>query len=573
MNPQVEVMKLSSGEAVGRRPLDQLGDLFFAKPASAGTSGPLRVAPPRTAISQLVAEKVETPLAPQAAPLPSLPLLAILAGGLPPERRMALARAAARRLAASDCSALLVIFRGDRACLQVLGDGLAACDDADPGRKIDRLLAAVKQVMIVLPESAAIHLAADRQLPEHCVVLVTPDAESLVEAYRELKVATAVTCGLVPDVFVFDGSTAAAAEETYRRLARVSIAHLGGTPTFAGRCLDRLADAARECAAPQTVMDYAEAALVYERLRPLLERRRADGPAADRQADEPAGWGETDDELAEAATKCGAAQGATQHEAGTRQTTPPVAAVLEAVAPPSSRLLKTFTTWSPPTTAELLAAVKRSFAGLLPEARGLLDLDGVVRAAEQPDAIVIDSAGRPVAVLVAEDGDLTVLRRAAEARRWLGDYLKLLARAYPQAGLNAISEAGPSIVVAPAEATGELEALCPSEVELATWTGVAYGDVRGLLFRPVLRALDKVSTTAPLTPTPGATAACREPSRTAPSAAVPRANTSTAAEQRSRGTQSSECAEVPAVGTSPDDDLSADELSDLRTSFEIDELT
>ena len=73
-------------------------------------------------------------------------------------------------------------------------------------------LAAADRLVILLADSASDHLAQDRTLPEHCVVLATPQGESLVEAYRELKLATNGHGGPVPDVFVLDAVTDAAAE-------------------------------------------------------------------------------------------------------------------------------------------------------------------------------------------------------------------------------------------------------------------------------------------------------------------------------------------------------------------------
>ena len=266
MESQAAVMKLAPGRGEPSPELQALGDLFLSAPG--GRAGPAG----REAAERPGGERpVELEPVSPAAPRPHVPVLALLAAGLAPERRAALARAALGRLTGPQGVALLVTFRGERACLQIMGDGVAV-DEAEPARKLDRLIAGAARIVLVLAEAAGNYVAAERRLPDHCIVLAAPAAESQVEAYRELKTAEAAT-GIVPDVFVVEAESEAEAERVYRRLARVAIAHLGGSPTFAGRRLRRAAEG--DEAAAQTVMDYASAELVYERLRPVLEKEMA----------------------------------------------------------------------------------------------------------------------------------------------------------------------------------------------------------------------------------------------------------------------------------------------------------
>ena len=589
MNPQTytsqETARLSPG-GPGRAALDELGNLFFSRQAP-------QTAPALPTADQArhdLDEFLAGPPTDETPDEPPIEVLALLAGGLAAERRTVLARAAARRLVIPDCSAAVVTFESGRAAIQTFGDSGGDSTERDPAAALRRLLADGRKLILVIAERACSFLGAGRRLPEHCVVLVTPDAGSVLEAYRELKTAVAATTGPVPEVFVFDATSNAAAEQTYRRVARVAIAHLGCTPTFAGRHLEPLAAGHPLCRAPQTIIEDADAGRVYEALRRHIVSAAADVPpapgspgapgfAVELQEPEPAGGG--------------------------RQTLTPVAGVLklEAAQPAVRPSRGVFTPWQPESSEDLLAAVVTSLQGLVPGARGLAAQPGtgpdglaqVVGAPERPDVLASDAAGRPVAVLLAADGDAAVLQRALATKRWVELYAALLARAFPQSGLDAATAGARCIVLVPDAALDGLAQLCPREVELTSYTCVSHAGMRGLMFRAAgpaasgLAAAGLPNGARPSGPVLGTggdgrpEAAEKPASESAPVAPQKAPVARASAPRGVRAAWPSESTLTPCPisatdepverGTSPDDDLSADEINELRSHFEIDELT
>ena len=324
----------------------------------------------------------------------------------------------------------------------------------------------------------------------------------------------------------------------YRRLARVAIAHLGCTPTFAGHLLEGAESP--DDAAPAAADPGDDADRVYRRVAPLLGTQGDEASAAPRTGAPPAA--DVPQPRVIEVREC-------PPNEGQRATIPPIAGVVSRrPAPPQG---PPFATWDPASTDELLGAVRTSIGGLLPGARGFVQLDGVVNVADQPDAVAVDGSGRAVALLVADGSQPEALRRAVTAHAWLTAYARLLAQAFPQAGLDPAAHGPHSIVLVPEGATDGLEPLCPPHVGLAAYTPVTCGEVRGLLFRQVLR---------PVHAAPRAAEARSAAAPPATPAVVPHGAAAT-------------LDDIEPAGTSPDDDLSADEMNDLKGAFEIDELT
>ena len=544
MKRHIHIIPDESRQDTPRRPLDELGDLFISSPArdavGPGAPGALAASALDDLLSDPHAAAEASELADDAVAPASTPVLAVLAGGLPAQRRRALALAAARRLTESDARAAgttVVTFCGNRASVADL-DGAGAAGHNASRRAPECLEGTAGRLVMVLAEHAGAYLAAGRRLPDHCVVLVTPEGDSLVDAYRELKSATSATTGPVPEIFVLEAGTDTEAERVYRRLARVAIAHLECTPTFAGACLETVPGESRPGASPLAGPEDADA--VYQAIRPLLAGRGApQAPAPDETRD-----------------VAGPPPTVTVHQgdpdAVRGETLPPVAGVVEVSRPPAAGPV--FTTWEPASTSEVVDAACASVEGLLPGARGLLATDGVVDAPEQPEAVAVDADGRPVALLVADGADPDVLRRAIEARAWLSTYAALLSRAFPRSGLDPQPEGVRAVVLARDSDAAALEPLCPPHVALTAYTPVACGAVRGLLFRPVLQAVE---------PGMGAAANGTPPGEAAWPDTVARQSVGATAEDD----------QAEPLGSSPDDDLSADEMNDLASAFDIDELT
>jgi len=549
-----------AGPGAERHTLDQLGDLFFSSRNDSRSAGEEPQSPVSSGISDLLAKapaptEEDCPKRCDPTARSPVPVTAILAGGLPPERRAALARRAAMRLAPPNGRTVLLTFADQRVTAQTIDRTDSTGGRPAAGRRLDDLLGSADQAMIILTDGAASHLDAGRQLPDHCVVLVTPDSESLVEGYRELKTATAVTTGPVPDLFVLEADSRTLAERTYRRLARVAISHLGCTPTFAGQLIGPTGTEPLPEEATPLVLDCLDAETAWRDIRPLLGRPDQDrSPTA-----EPA---QLPPRLV-----------VQPHEpqAGQRQTLPPVAGVVNIESP--RPLGGVFTTWTPQSRGELLEAVNGSMTSLVPNPRGVVDLDGEVAAPECPDLVAVDQDGRPVAVLVSDNGDPSVLRRAIESPRWLSSYARLLSRAFPDAGFDPSAQFGGCLVVVPEDQVAAIAGLCPPGVQAAGYLPVACGSVRGLLLRKVSGAEAPAADRQPSAGSAGQPTWHISPATVAESAFRESKDGQSANGKTATGPAEAVAGDEPPLGTSPDDDLSADELSDLRTSFEIDELT
>lgn len=530
--------------------LEELGDLFFSTPAApADTAAPVATDTPDAEVltpagvddllsrARTANELLEEFAAAETGDTQAngARVVAILTGAIEPERRDALARTVVRRLVAADAPATTPVVRlhGNRATVGSLG-GQAISIHA-----LGRQATDAGRLVLIVAEGAASYLDAGRRLPDQCVIPVTDDRESLVEAYRELKVATAATTGAVPEIVVLESGSRTRAEQIYRRLARVAIAHLACTPVFAGAILEPIeSDDAR------AVETETDAESVYRLVAPLMGN---DGPVAPdasaRDAIAPARVDVTPPEPRD----------------GERETLPPVAGVVtpQAAAAPSVSAL--FVAWEPESSADVLEAATGCLAALVPGARGIVNLDGLIDDPVAGDLLVADATGQPVAVVVADGNATGALRRAVEARAWLATYGRLVARAAPQAGLTPEPGSSRTIVLIRNGRTDDLEALCPPGVDLVAWTPVACGTQRGLLFRQVLWAVDGPP------PQPAAkpvTASAESPGGIA--------HERTDVMRRSVGDTGDD---TMAPGTSSDDDLSADEINDLHGAFDIDELT
>jgi hypothetical protein len=520
-----------SGGRPQRPALDELGDLFFSAPAATDAE----VLTP-TGVDDLLSqartanELLEEFAAEDKAN--DVEVIAILAGALEPERRDALARATAERLVAAAAPAATPVVRlhGDRATVGSL-DGKPVSIHA-----LGRQARDAGRLVLIVAARAASYLDAGRQLPDHCVIPVTGDRESLVEAYRELKVATAATTGAVPEIVVLESGSQTRAEQVYRRLARVAIAHLACTPVFAGAILEPIESDIARAAATET-----DAESIYHLVAPLMGNKESPLPDASARDAIPA-----------------VDVTPSEPRDGQRETLPPVAGVVtpHEAAPKISAL---FVGWEPESSADLLEAVTGCLAALVPGARGVVNLDGLIDAPVAGDMLVADAAGQPVAVILADGSAAEALRRAVEARAWLATYGRLVARAVPQTGLTTELGGGRAIVLARDGRTDDLEALCPPGVDLVAWTPVACSAQRGLLFRQVLWAVDG----PPPQPAEPVTVPAGPPRVTAAE--------KTDVLRRSVGEEVDD--DTMDLGTSPDDDLSADEINDLSGAFDIDELT
>ncbi|NLX59725.1 MAG: hypothetical protein GXY74_11620 [Phycisphaerae bacterium] len=565
---------------IGRQQaLDQLGDLFFgatgARPPTpleppdgfAAAGPPPQNRTPSPGVDDLLARPLDIPHNDVRADVaPACPAtVAILTGGVPPQRRLLLAREAVARLMAPCGLTALVTFDGPRATVAALARDDVQVAASEACGHFGDVIRAADRVILVLADAAGEFIASGGSLPDHCVVLTLADPQWLVEAYRELKAATTATKGPVPDVFVLEADARDEAERTFRRLSRVAIAHLGCSPTFVGHTVGRGGTAAP--VPVRCVFDSLDARAVYGCLQPLLRVRGGDATGPDRSAAPPAARPQ---EIQSVTVR------PAEPQAGRRQTLPPVAGVVDMERGGTGAAA--FAAWRPASRDELLEAVAASLANVVPGLRGTIDVRADLGAdAEGPDLVAVDRDGAAVAVLVAEDGNPAALVRAGRCRRWLAAHVRLLRRAYGDAGLAAGDRPVGCVVLAADEQAATLRGLRPQDVRLVTYLPLRCGAVHGLLLRESTDTADTVIGTvseresasvasalgaAPPSPERSAAASTAGASASVPHDEPPRAAVAPADLEPS-----------DARGTSPDDDLSADELSDLRNGFEIDELT
>jgi len=242
-------------------------------------------------------------------------------------------------------------------------------------------------------------------------------------------------------------------------------------------------------------------------------------------------------------------------------------------------------------------AAAESLGGLLPGARGLADTGHLDDIPERPDLLAADQWGAAVAIVVGAEAGAAQLQRAVAAREWTQKHLRLLAQAFPKAGLEMASgHPARAILLMPDAAVDGLSSLCPVEVELTAYTGVSLGGTRGLMFRPVRIAQGpRVGATGgPLS----SHAASWPPATASGEAAQRQHGDPPAFVRRSVVESGGQIDDLPSggptapigggpafasakdmneagegAGSSPDDDLSADEMNDLRSRLDIDELT
>ncbi len=163
---------------------DALAEVLLSQDptAPAPAPDPAHAFPPE---SPAPGDASDLPLATQAAPQEGL--IVCLTGGLEPALRRQAALATAARLAPHSGGAAVILLEGGRADVhRAEGNGEAGA--AAPAAGLAALLASAARVLVApLGGGGATGLARRAPPGARPVVLAQPDAESLLEAYRELK--------------------------------------------------------------------------------------------------------------------------------------------------------------------------------------------------------------------------------------------------------------------------------------------------------------------------------------------------------------------------------------------------
>jgi len=354
----------------------------------------------------------------------------------------------ARRRTALAVAASLVP-RGGRAAVFLLEGGAAdahvfgevACgrlgpehwlDATDAGRAIHELLSQCDQVAIVPLEAAGGLPRGLAARARRTVFVAATDAESVVETYRELKAWRARGLALPASLFVVGTDGAAEAGRLVGRLRRASREFLGCDLANQGFLASGAATFAAEHPEPLRILSHAPVGEIWPRLL---------GDDAELQA---AGGADRTAEIAPAARP---PLGEVRPTAAEIIAVRPGPCCEPAVAPVSQGC-SVFAAWRPEGREDLMAAIEAQ----PPEALGK-SLRRVIRAdvdeAAAPALAAVRDDGALVAILIAQNG-LPVDTQAAA--RWLTAHRRLLARAYPHAGIREGAEPS-AIVLAPLAAS------------------------------------------------------------------------------------------------------------------------
>jgi hypothetical protein len=357
-----------------------------------------------------IAEHAPSPAAP---PETIRGLYVLAMAGVEPAARRQTALAVAHELAPHSAPAAVFLFENGQADAHLLGEPAygrlgpqSYLASPDMGENAAGIAGRCDQVGLVLLDSMA---GVPRELApaiRRAVFVATPDAESLVETYREFKawrarsVAGAGTgaSGSAASVFVVEASGADEAGRLHERFARAARQSLDCDVAIQGFLAG--AKGAGLPNEPLRLFAGAPSARVWSG---LLAATRRPGLRAEEKASAPA-----------------------------REEPPP-----EPAGSPSAVV----SVWQPADGDSLLSAIEVQVPALLGErCRLVLRVD--VDEPDAPPLAAVRNDGALVAILIA-DGHGPADARAAE--RWLAVHRALLARAYPSAGIRA--DAAPSAMV------------------------------------------------------------------------------------------------------------------------------
>ena len=444
-------------------------------------------------------------------------LYVMVPAGIDPADRRRTALAVAASLAPRGGRAAVFLLEGGAAETYVFGE--PACgrpgreqglDPADPGRAIRELLSQCDQVAVV-------PLEISRGLPRglagrarRTVFVAAGDAESFVETYRELKAWRARGLARPAALFVVGTDGAAEAGRLAGRLRRASREFLGCDLANQGFLGAEAARFAAEHPEPPRILSDMPLGEIWPRL--LGDDNNGtgggDAPAADvvstraaaaaiREssavpvpvqagfAHTPAAPPQPPEKPRDSHRVFGGAAPLRARPCVSEATLPAAAKAAEKpgdcplfleVRPAASpgagaQECSVFSPWRPEGREELVAAIEAQPAAMLdPSLRQVIRVD--VDEPGAPPLAAVRYDGTLVAILLAPGGEPADTRAAA---RWLTAHRRLLARAYPHAGIR--EDAAPAaIVLAPMQP--------PPADGLRRYLPIQLGGRRGIVLLP-----------------------------------------------------------------------------------------
>jgi hypothetical protein len=378
-------------------------------------------------------------------------LYLLVPAGIDGADRRHTALAIARQLAPRGGTAAILVFERGMADAHVLGE--LACGRlgpqnyltaADADRAVSELMIQCDQTAIVLLDTQGGPLRKLGRLASRAVIAAAPDAESVVESYRELKAWRARGFEAQASLFVIGSDGAEEVGWVHERLQSAAHRFLGCDVTVQGYM--RAADAAASAGHPEPlcIVAQAPAERIWPRLM-MVERGESPAPEAHTPYVPRSSGGAPDVSTAEApAAAVAASTPDSAGHVGRAGYLPPELRAPLPLRSPANTLPATcpvFSLWQPEERSVLVAAIEAQAPSLLAgDLRQIFRVD--VREAGAPPLAGVRPDGGLVAILV-EDGAAAV--DTAAAARWLAVHRTLLARAYPCAGIREGAE--PSVLV------------------------------------------------------------------------------------------------------------------------------
>jgi len=439
-------------------------------------------------------------------------LYVIVPAGIETADRRRTALAVAASLAPRGGTTAVFLLEGGAADAHVLGE--SACgrlgpehylDPADTGLAIRQLLRRCDQVAVVPLETAAGMPRGLAGRVRRTVFVAAADAESVVETYRELKAWCKRGPALPASLFVVGTDGAAEAGRLVGRLRRASREFLGCNLANQGFLGAEDAILAADHPEPLRIFSRTPVGEIWPCLlgdngdreahpvNDVLGRASASetSPAAEVPlpvASRPISTGDAPAIPAIAIIRDSHLYlgGAVQQKvypraaesivpvaaAGGRKTggCPSFLAGDPAVAP-APDAYSVFSPWRPESREDLVAAIETQPAAILGKSlRQVIRVD--VDEPDAPPLAAVRDDGALVAILLAQNGEAADTRAAAQ---WLAVHRRLLARAYPLAGIHEGAEPS-AIVLAPLEP--------PSGDGIRRFLPLQLGGHRGIVLLP-----------------------------------------------------------------------------------------
>jgi hypothetical protein len=406
-------------------------------------------------------------------------LYVLVPAGIEPDDRRRTVLEVARHLAPPDRPTAIFVFDGSTVDAHVFGEVAGGrpgpqndLTAADIDRTIVDLVGQCAQVGIALVGEADGALKRLGPAARQTVFVSRPDAESIVETYREMKAWRQGGARAEASLLVLGGEGDDEAARVHRRLRKTVRAFLGCDLAIQGYLASVAAEPTVEHRQPLSLFSQTPADQVWARLLAATQGELASAGSA--------AAGPATESSCAAGLPCATA-GLSGHAAACPGDAPrpdpgmrpapavPAAARRQEGAP--ADICPVFSVWQPADRAELLAAIEAQAPSVL-----ATDLRVVFRVdVDEPGApplAAVRADGTLVAILVTAPGEAA---DTAAAERWLAVHRSLLVRAYPSAGIAA--EGGASaVVLAPLQS--------PPPDGLRRFLPVRMGGHRGVVILP-----------------------------------------------------------------------------------------